>query len=120
MLAYHAKQDNGDYLQTLKMLLVVAFWHELTHGFVSFIAGSTLARTPPDQRPAFDKPGPEEADADAIGESGDWIECKIWGGSMQMIGGMPSVNNTVRPPSLMPMPPSYRTLVSICITSPLT
>lgn len=87
------------------MLLAVSLWHELTHGFVSFIAGTTRARTPPQNAPAFAEPGPKEADADAVGESGDWIECKIWGGSMQMSGGIPSVNNTVRPASLTTNPP---------------
>lgn len=119
-MAYDTKQDRGDYLQTLKMLLAVSFWHELTHGFVSFIAGSTLARTPPQNAPAFAKPGPEEADADGIGESGDWIECEVWGGSMQLSGGMPSMKNTVRTLSLLPNPTSRDNGQSICYNLLLT
>lgn len=102
------------------MLLAVSLWHEMTHGFVSFIAGSTFARTPPETAPAFAKPGPKEADANAVGESGDWIECKIWGGSMQMSGGIPSVNNTVRSPSLTTDSPKLNNIKSICMDFLLT
>lgn len=106
-IAYNARNVNAantEYLQTLQMLLALALWHELTHGFVSFIAGVTIARTPPDCMPNFlqeqtDPMGPKTT----VGESGDFMECKIWGGSMQMTE-FPSndpANMTVRLPLLI-------------------
>lgn len=115
-IAYDARTVNAaniEYLQTLQMLLALALWHEITHGFVSFIAGVTISRTPPACMPNFLKKtiNPDDL-ATAVGESGDFMECEIWGGSMQ-ITEFPSndpANMTVRLPLLIPVHPAIKIL----------
>jgi hypothetical protein len=52
---------------------------------VSYLAGASISQTPPSCIPKFPKADQKnEEDGSLVGESGGFIECQVWGGSMQM------------------------------------
>lgn len=107
-LAIRAMKTNPAYVYTLRMVLSLSFWHEFTHGFVTFLAGPKRARTPPECDPGFNKSKQSAGDqptASMRGESGDFLECEVWGGAMQMddVADPSHASKPVRLPSITPI-----------------
>jgi hypothetical protein len=79
------KDENRKFFRTLRMTLSLAFWHEFMHGFVTYLAGGSWSRTPPQVIPNYLRPDENDLkEATPLGESGDYMECLVWGGSFQM------------------------------------
>ncbi|KAH8742693.1 hypothetical protein F5883DRAFT_656459 [Diaporthe sp. PMI_573] len=67
------------------MVLSLALWHEFMHGFVTYLAGKSWSRTPPHIIPKYLMPDENDLkEGTPLGESGDYMECLVWGGSFQM------------------------------------
>lgn len=106
--ANRAMNTNRAYFHTLRMILALSIWHEFTHGFVTFLAGPKRARTPPECDPGFNKSAQSAGDqptASMRGESGDFLECEVWGGAIQMddVADPGAASKPVRLPSIMLM-----------------
>ncbi|POS77874.1 hypothetical protein DHEL01_v203739 [Diaporthe helianthi] len=78
--AYAITPTNDVPYQSLRMLHILTLWHELTHAFIMYLSGEQVRRTPPEVSVSWN----EEQRATGVGESGDYMECTIWGGSIQI------------------------------------
>jgi len=99
------------------MLLILTLWHELSHAFVQNLAGELYKRTPPEVSVSWN----DEEKATGVGESGDYMECTIWGGAVQ-VDRFPDPADT---PSTPVRRPSFTAIyfgnaVHICVVFLLT
>lgn len=97
----------------MRMLLILTFWHELCHGFVRYLAGELSKRTPPKVSVSWN----DEQRANNIGESGDYMECMMWGGAVE-VDRFPDPATPVRRPSFTAI--YFGKAVHICAVSVLT
>lgn len=99
------------------MLLILTLWHELTHAFVQNLAGELFRRTPPEVSVLWN----DEERATGVGESGNYMECAIWGGAVQ-IDRFPDPADTQSIPVGCPSFTAiyFGNAVYICVVSMLT
>jgi hypothetical protein len=80
------------------MLLIITLWHELVHGFVQYLGVEDSKHSPKDASALWN----DEERATGVGESGDYMECEVWGGSVQ-IDRLPDPADTPTTPVRHPL-----------------